>query len=339
MKAAVLRGVADMAIADMPDPTPGAREVVVQVSHCGICGSDLHFWDTGPLGDSMVLGHEFAGTIAAVGPGVSEWKVGQRVACIGGESCGTCVFCRQGDSQLCGGGTSVGTGHLPGAYAQYVRLPAAAPIPLPDHVTLQQAATVEPLANGLHSVRKSAFEPGDGVCIVGAGPIGLSIIVWARRLGAATILVSEPADGRRAVAKAMGADLVVNPRTDDLPDALAEAFDGVGPQVVYECVGRPETIQDAFYQVRKGGEVVIMGLCMEPVELNPIMMVLRESRVRACLGTTKPEMEETLAAIADGSLSTEGFVTGEIPLVEVPDMFARLHTPNTEVKVLIDHAR
>lgn len=338
MKAVVLRGAEDMVITDVPDPTPGENDVIIRISHCGICGSDLHFWDTGPFEDTMIMGHEFSGTIAAVGSSVTGWAEGQRVNAIAGAPCGTCFYCRQGDTHLCDYSEGIGMGQAPGGYAEFVCLPAETLIPMPDHVSFQEAATVEPLSNGLHCVRKSTFQPGDGACVIGAGPIGLSVVVWLRRLGAGTIVVSEPAEGRRAVAKAMGADHVVDPRTENLEEVLRDVFDGVGPALAYECVGRPETIQDAFLQVRKGGEVVIMGICFEPTLINPILMVMRESRVRACYATTKPEMEETLAAIADGSLTTEGYVTDEIGLGDVPGMFTRLHTPNAEVKVLIEHA-
>ena len=185
MKAAVFKKRDEMAVIDVPNPVAGAGEVVLKVHNCGICGSDLHAVQYGiGMPADTVMGHEFCGEIHSMGPGVNGFQLGDRVTSLPYAACGVCAWCKRDDAMHCSKLLSLGLGQLPGAYAEYVACSAASLLRLPANVSSRAGALVEPLSVGLHGVNQSTIEPGMGVVVMGAGPIGLSTLLWAKAKGA-----------------------------------------------------------------------------------------------------------------------------------------------------------
>ncbi|MGH7856076.1 MAG: zinc-binding dehydrogenase, partial [Candidatus Binatia bacterium] len=205
---------------------------------------------------------------------------------------------------------------------------------VPETVSWRQAALVEPLSVGLHGVRRSKLSAGDTCVILGAGPIGIATLLWARQLGARTV-VSDPAPGRRAIAERLGANAVVDPRTSE-PGSVAQEISPEGVAVVFECVGVKSLIQQAMAMAPLRSQIVVLGVCMESDEIFPLTGILKELRVDFALGYSRGEFEETLAALAAGRFPADTMITDVVDLERVPQMFRTLATPNTQCKVLIE---
>jgi (R,R)-butanediol dehydrogenase/meso-butanediol dehydrogenase/diacetyl reductase len=302
------------------------------VRDCGICGSDLHAVKSMPPG--TVFGHEFSGEVAAVGEGVSGWKVGDRVVSLPFFSCGECDRCEAGDGMFCMQIRGIGLGPVPGAYAELVRVQPGNSFHVPSGVTFRDGALVEPLAVGLHGVRRARLEKGDTCVILGAGPIGIATLVWARELGAKTV-VSDPSPGRRAMAEQLGATAVVDPQKHEPGFVALETAPG-GPRVVFECVGVAGLIQSAMTIAPLRAQIVVLGVCMGNDEIFPITGILKELEIDFVLGYTRSEFRETLDSLASGRIDPRPMVTDVIDVGGVPEMFRTLATPNTQCKVLIE---
>ena len=332
MKAAVLQGTGTLAIEEVDTPSVEVGELLLRVCDCGICGSDLHAVHSMPQG--TIFGHEFAGEVAAVGDGVTGWAVGDRAVSLPYFSCGECDRCRQGDGIVCTQIRGIGLGAVPGAYAELVRVQPENTLRVPAEVSFREAALVEPLAVGLHGVRRSRLRQGETCIILGAGPIGIAALVWARDLGAKTV-VSDPSPGRRDMAQRLGATAVVDPRKDE-PGFVALDLAGDGLTTIFECVGAPGLIQSAMLMAPLRAQIVVLGVCMATDEIFPIHGILKELEIDFALGYSKPEFAETLDAIASRRIDPSAMITDVIGLDAVPAMFTALATPNTQCKVQIE---
>jgi threonine dehydrogenase-like Zn-dependent dehydrogenase len=310
--------------------------VLLKVHDCGICGSDLHAVQLGlGLKPDCVLGHEFCGEIAAVGDQVSGFGTGERVTALPFVSCGTCRHCLRGQGYHCSKMKSVGLGPVPGAYAEYVVCSAVNVMKLPDGLNSRQGALVEPLSVGLHGVKRSRIEAGTPCVVMGAGPVGLATMLWCKAKGADPVVVSEIAPGRRELAQKLGASAVVNPREYN-PAARVKELSGELPQVVFECIGVKSTLNDAVGLVDKCGQIVVVGVCMEPDQIMPLYCCFKEVSIDFVLAYTRAEFEETIAALAASTLDAEALVTDVIGLDQVPAAFEALRKPTTQAKVLIE---
>ncbi|MGH7822374.1 MAG: alcohol dehydrogenase catalytic domain-containing protein, partial [Candidatus Binatia bacterium] len=305
MKAAVLQDTATLAVEDVTAPTPEPGELVLAVRDCGICGSDLHAVKSMPPG--TIFGHEFSGEVAAVGEGVSGWKIGDRAVSLPFFSCGGCGRCQAGDGMFCMQIRGIGLGPVPGAYAELVRVQPANSFPVPAGVGFRDAALVEPLAVGLHGVRRASLRKGDTCVILGAGPIGIATLVWARELGAETV-VSDFSPGRRAMAERLGATVVVDPKNDET-GFVAQRLSADGPRVVFECVGAAGLIQSAMSVAPLRAQIVVLGVCMGTDEIFPITGILKELEIDFVLGYTRSEFKETLCALASGRIDPRAMIT------------------------------
>src|SRR5437764_10523691 len=274
MPVAVYRGKRAIVVDYKPVPDPGVGEVLVEVSHCGVCGTDIHMVLEGWGRAGSVGGHEWSGRIAAVGPGVDGWPVGTAV--VGGElvACGTCAMCAAGRPSMCERRPPVtGDGH-DGAFAQYVVTPAVGLAAVEDGLSLRAAALTEPLAVAMHAVTRAAVQPGDRVLVTGAGPIGLLAVAALRAKGVDDVVVSEPAPSRRERAAAIGA-AVVTPAALEIPplpmDLIADPFDAV-----LECSGRADAMQTGLTQLRRGGRLVLVGTGMHAPRVDNNRILLNE---------------------------------------------------------------
>ncbi len=335
MKAAVFQGIGQIEVADVPWPEPGAGEVLVQVGYCGICGSDLEALQVGMYEPGLIIGHEFAGAIAGLGPDVSGWRVGERVVVNDAIPCGVCGPCREGRLDACEDLTMVGVTH-DGAMAEYIKVTARGLHRLPAGVSLRRGALVEPLTVALHGVRRSRLKAGDHALVMGGGPIGLLTLQCARLAGARTVVVTEIDPTRAELAERLGATLVLDPSRDNVGVALAGLTDGRGPDVIYICTGAPAPYRDAVSLVRKGGQVFVLGVCVEPVEADFMSVVLNDLCIEGSLAG-RAEFPAAIDLVAQGRVDVEALVSHEIPLDDVvAGGFERLNTPGSgAVKVLV----
>lgn len=336
MRAAV---VADdgsgLRIATLPDPTPGPGELLLRVRRAGVCGTDLHLLGDPPaVPPGAVLGHELAGEVAALGPGVAGWRVGERVAALPYIACGACPACAAGDEMGCAGLRMLGAGDLPGAFAEYVRVGARHALRLPDGVDFDGGALVEPLAVGLHALRAAAVRPGEHVLVLGGGAIGLAAAAWARDGGAGEVIVVDRLPHRRALAPAFGASIVVDAGDDGALFALADRLGGQ-PPVVIECVGAPGMLQHCLGLVGRRGRIVVAGAGMAPDPLMPAMACLKEVALHFVVGYRRDEFAAALAALAAGRVAGTEMVSDQIDLEALPAAFEALRTPTTQGKILV----
>ncbi|HKD68617.1 MAG TPA: alcohol dehydrogenase catalytic domain-containing protein [Candidatus Binataceae bacterium] len=336
MKAILYKGRDQLQMGEVPKPSPGSGEVLLKVHNCGICGSDLHAVQFGlGMKPDCILGHEFCGEIAEIGRDVRGFETGERVVVVPFSSCGACEFCLRGQGYHCAKMKSVGLGPLPGAYAEFIACSQASVLKLPDRLNSRQGALVEPLSVGLHGVNRSRLKPGTPCVIMGAGPVGLATLLWCKAKGADPVVVSEIAPGRRELAQKFGASAVVNPREYN-PGAKVKELCGKLPQIVFECIGVKSTLGEAVGLVDKCGQVVVIGVCMEPDQIMLLQCFYKEVDINFALAYTLGDFDETIAALAGGKLNADALVTDVIKLEQVPAAFEMLRKPTTQAKVLIE---
>lgn len=331
MRAAVMQAYHQpLVIETIADPTPHVGEVVVRVGRCGICGSDLHMTEDPAFGAGAgsVLGHEFAGEVVALGKGVEAVRMGDFVAVIPLRSCGQCPSCRAGEVAWC-----EEFGLQGGGYAEYAVTRPNQCIVLPKSASLADGAIVEPLAVALHGVNMSGMRPGDRVLILGAGPIGLGVLFWAKRMGATAVVVQDIADWQRDRALAMGADTFVVDPAD--PVGSAERALGGPADIVFECVGVPGLIAQAVGQVKKRGTILLLGLCTRTDSFNSFAMLSKEVRLVTSAFFTRQDYEMALDALCSGAAEPRLLVTDTIGLDATPAVFEALRHRTHQCKVLI----
>jgi (R,R)-butanediol dehydrogenase/meso-butanediol dehydrogenase/diacetyl reductase len=321
-----------LAITDQPDPTPAAGELLLRVDACGICGSDLHVSDAYPL-PGLVLGHEFCGTVESVGAHVDDFEAGDRVTALSLTTCGYCAACLSGRPRKCPSAVMVGI-ERPGAFAEYVTMPARDVFRLPNTLDPRHGALIEPLSVALHTVDRAELEPGDDVLVIGGGPVGLAVALWARQLGAREVVVSDPVEKRRALAESLGASTTVDPTKDDVGDAF-EAVTGTRPRVVIECVGVPGMIQHAVDVAATDATVVVAGVCMAPDSIVPLIPMTKELDLRFAFYYRARDYTTAISMIDRERIDPLPLVTAEVTLDELPGRFEQLKTPSDDCKVLI----
>ncbi len=340
MKAAALKGSRSMEIIDLPDTDPGPGEVKLRVAYCGICGSDMHEYESAnpprALGFMQpVMGHEFSGRIVAVGEGVQELWVGQAAAGNPGAGCGACRYCSAGRENLCRAGGNGGIGYTrPGAYAEFVTLPARSVVTLPEGTDLRQMALAEPFAVARHALSQGGYCPEELLVITGAGPIGLLTVVAARQMGGMRIVVSEPLVGRCAAAARAGATRVVAPA--DVINVARELSDGEGAEISVDASGLPAGIADCQDATARGGRIVLAGVGEQPFPLGILRTIISEHRFIGVLGYTRAEFAESAQMIARKEVDVSPVISEVVPIEETPDAFARLSDGrNSMRKVLV----
>ena len=332
MRAAVLKTLGKpLEVETLPDPTPGPRDVIVKVGRCGICGSDLHISEDPIFGlpPDVVLGHEYSGEVVEVGREVSRVKVGDRLAVFPLESCGECGQCRTGHPAWCEKQMTVGGG----GYGQFSKVAEHQCIRMPSGVSLDDGALVEPMAVGLHAVNVSGMFSGARVLVVGAGPIGLAVVFWARRMGAGKIACTASSTRRSEMAKDMGASVFVPP-SDTIVEDVNRALGGA-PEIVFECVGKPGLIQRCIDHVHTRGTVVVAGLCTTPDQINPFWMVNKEVRVQPSAFYDLRDFETTLDLFDSGVLTPNEMITDHVTLEAMPVAFEALKQRTHQCKVMV----
>jgi (R,R)-butanediol dehydrogenase / meso-butanediol dehydrogenase / diacetyl reductase len=333
MRAAVFHATGErLAIEDRQMPTARPGDLVLRVAYCGICGTDIHATEPSaqPLEAGTVLGHEFAGEVAE--SGVAGWRAGDRVIALPLAECDECRplgFCRDRLGILCTRTSVIGlTAATPGGYAEYVRVGAHNALRVPDGLDLRLAALTEPLSVGAHAVRMAGGMLGARVLVIGAGPIGLAVTMFARASGARSIDVSEPDTMRRERAAALGATAVHDPASPHLAR--------LAPDVIFECVGVPGMLRLCIDLAPVHGRIVVVGACRRDDSILPRVALRKELCVQFVLGYTRDEFALVLDMLADGRIEASALITSVIGLDALPETFESLRHPNPQAKVLID---
>jgi (R,R)-butanediol dehydrogenase / meso-butanediol dehydrogenase / diacetyl reductase len=324
MRAALLREGGAFDLASMTDPVPQAGELLVRVTACGLCGSDLKARGFLPVG--TIMGHEFGGQVVEVGPGVEGWRHGMQVAVLPVASCGTCVWCRSGEVAHCSSAVLIGLDGSAGGFADLTVVPAASSFEVPAPVDPLHVALVEPYAVGLHCAHAGQIAQGDDVLVIGAGTVGLTTVAWASQSGAQRITCVDPMAGRRGRAEAFGAtDTHANPG-----EAAQDGYD-----VVFECVGKLGLLDAAVAAARPKGRIVVAGVCTEQDPFWSMLALLKEVSIRFAVYYTPAEFGAVIDAFASGDIDPGRLVGRTVELAGLDDAFAALAAGSTSGKILV----
>ena len=330
MKALVLTRYNHFEIRDVPEPEIGPEEVLVEVKACGICGSDVHGMDgrSGRRLPPIIMGHEASGVIGRVGQSVAGWKAGDRVTFDSTLSCGKCHFCRRGRINLCDNrrvlGVSCAEFRRDGAYAEFVAVPQNILYRLPDGLSFEHAATVEPVSVAVHSVERVPTHLSDTAVVVGSGMIGLFIVQALRAAGCGRIIAVDVDPKRLELACRLGADEGISAETADVAAEVVERTGGRGADLAFEAVGIPATVAAAIASVRKGGSVGLVGNMTPEVALPLQAVVTRELTLYGSCASSG-EYPACLEMIARGVINVEAMISAVAPLDEAPAWFDRLY--------------
>lgn len=336
MRAAVLYGVNDLRVEQVPRAQiTRPDQALVKIGSVGICGSDVHYFSRGRIGDyvvtqPMILGHEAAGEVVEVGAEVSHLQIGDRVAIEPGYPDGTCAFCREGRYNLCPNVIFLATPPHDGAFADYLTWPAEYLYKLPDSLSFDEGAMLEPLSVGLFAVWSAGVRPGDSVAIFGAGPIGLTTLQCAIAAGAAAAIVVDAVASRLDIACQMGATATLGVSAENMSQIM-DLTGGGGVQVAFECAGAVPAMQVAIRVTRSGGVVQLVGMPAEQEPTVPLYDIIgRELRVQGLFryANTYPA---AIALTAEGKVNLGSLVTKSFSLDEVPQAFPWVREHREEV--------
>jgi threonine 3-dehydrogenase len=317
-------------VTTVPKPSPGPGEVLIAVRHAGVCGTDLHIadwnaWAEGRLRPPLVVGHEFAGEIVAVGGGVAGLRTGQLVTAEGHIVCGHCLQCRTGNSHICKNTRIIGVDR-DGAFAEYIAMPATNVLPL-DGIPTTVGAVMDPMGNAFHTVL-TADIPGSSVFVAGCGPIGCFAVGIARAAGAAKVIASDVNATRLALAKRMGAHVTIDATRDDVVAAVLAETGGEGADVVCEMSGVPSALHQAFAAVRLGGRVQLLGIPDGQVPVDfATEIIFKGITVYGVIGRkmydTWHQMRRYLSA---GLVDPRPVITHQFPLAKIDEALAAIRS-------------
>jgi L-iditol 2-dehydrogenase len=333
-RAAVLYAPGDLRVEDRAVPEPGAREVLVEIAAVGVCGSDIHYYEHGRIGpfvvrDPMVLGHESSGRVVALGPGASKHAVGDRVALEPGVPCGNCGECRAGRYNLCSDVRFFATPPIDGAFANYVTIHEDFAFALPDSVSDEAGALMEPLSVAVWACRKASVSAGDRVLVTGAGPIGLLASQTARAFGATDITVTDVNPHRLALAERTGATHTINVAESPLDDG------GLEVDALIECSGHPASLKAGIAALRPAGTAVLVG--MGPEEEGVVPLSLIQNRELWLTGTFRyaNTYPTAIALAAHGRVDLEAIITRHYSLDDAEAALRAGREDPTAVKVMV----
>jgi threonine dehydrogenase-like Zn-dependent dehydrogenase len=345
MKAAIMRQGA-LVVDDVAEPRPGAGQILVRTVACGICGSDLHALahgdlmvemsqQAGPpadgmpamevmdLADDVVMGHEFAAEVIELGADVGNSQVGDVVVSM------PLAFDATGLH-------SVGYSNLyPGGYGELMVLNDLLSLTVPNGLTARRAALTEPMAVGLHAVNRSQITPGHAAVVLGAGPVGLAVVAALHAMGVEPIVAADFSETRRRLALTMGAHEAVDPATEPAIDAWRR-LGSKSPMVVFEAVGVPGMLDAAMSDAPRGAQVLVVGVCMQPDTVRPMLAIGKELNLQFVLGYDPLEFAETLRRISEGELEVDPLITGSVTIDGIPGAFADLGHPDAHAKILVE---
>jgi (R,R)-butanediol dehydrogenase/meso-butanediol dehydrogenase/diacetyl reductase len=342
--AALITGPGTLELLDFATPAPTGTRVAVSITLCGICGTDLSAFRTGALHTPAVCGHEWVGTVSALGEGVTSLAEGTRVVIAVPPPCSACPECVAGLPEFCRHVVAVSRGRdaaapAHGGFASRLVVDETRVVPALDVLSDVEAAQVEPATVAFHGVRRARIAPGDVVVVQGGGPIGLLAVQCAHAVGAGTVVVVEPTAARRALALELGADAAVAPGTE-AEQLVHELTTGRGADVVLECAGRPELVMSAVDLVRRGGMVLLLGYTTEEASFRPGVWLSKEVTIRGAVGFTRDDVHRTMRLMAQGRVRTAPLHTRTVGLEALPGVLRELvGGSECDLKVLVDPQR
>ncbi|MEK5034681.1 NAD(P)-dependent alcohol dehydrogenase [Paenibacillus sp. FSL R7-0302] len=325
-RACYMTDLKQMAMKEISMPVAREGEVIVKLEVVGICGSDVHYLEYGRIGDFVVdgdfiLGHECAGEVVGLGPGVKHLKVGDRVALEPGVTCGQCEFCKSGKYNLCPDVQFLATPPYHGCLMDYMAFPENMAFKLPDNVTSEEGALVEPLAVGLHAAAQGGVKLGDRVVILGAGCIGLVTLLACKAFGATEIVVVDIIEKRLEAAMKLGATRVINARREDVLEVIAAWTGGAGVDKVIETAGSEHTVKQTPYLVKRGGTIVLVGLAAKDIiDFDFMQIMFKEADIKSVF-RYRNLYPAAIGAIADGKIDVKGIVTHEFEFEDTQKAF------------------
>ena len=342
MKAAVFSGPFEFNFDERRKPVPGCSEVLIRIRSVGICGSDLHPY----MGDGLdrrepgiIMGHEAAGDVEAVGDRVVRWKPGDRVAINPQINCENCVQCKKGLPHLCDHSLLIGSsmrGFLDGAMCEYIVMNEKQLYHLPDEVSYDYGTFLDPLGNAIHLINRGGVKLGDVVVIIGTGTIGLLTVQTAKLAGAVKVIAIDLSDYKLEIAKSLGADICLRADTPDIMDRIRKETDGMGPDVVVEAVGISATYNMALTMCKKRGTVVALGFTKPELNLAVQQIIYKELNVAGSTGYAD-ECGITLEYLRKGLVDIEKVITHRLPLEKVKEGFDILCDKNSKaIKVILN---
>jgi L-iditol 2-dehydrogenase len=327
MRTIQITGIRQMACIDVPKPgLGGPHDALLRITAVGVCGSDVHYYETGRIGDQVLrlphrVGHECAGVVEEVGSAVSRVKAGDRVSVDPAMTCGECDQCRAGREHTCRNIRFLGVpGEADGCFAEYIVMPEECLYPVPKGMSDEAAVLCEPFAIGLYAARRPKTGPDGGAAVLGTGPVGLSVLIGCRLEGAERCYTTDKIDGRCAVAAAHGADWTGNP---DRQDVVAEILrrEPTGLDVVFECAGRQETLDQAVKLLRPGGTLVLVGISREDRVSFPGHELRRKDLTLINIRRQNRMQGEAVELVGSGKARLDFMVTHRFPLERAAEAF------------------
>lgn len=342
MKALVLTAYNELNVKEVPDPEIGDHDVLLRVSACGICGSDVHGWDgsTGRRQPPIIMGHEAAGVVQRVGAAVTSVQVGDRVTPDSTLYDQSSYFSQKGLTNLCDSrrvlGVSCDEYSQQGAFAELVAVPAHVLYHLPEGLSCEQAALLEPLSIAAHALRLTPIEQGDTALVVGAGLIGSMMIQVLRQSAVGTLVAVDVDPAKLQLARELGADVTLNARDEDVPAAVRKISAGRGADIAFEAVGTEATLQQAIASVRKGGTVTLIGNLAPQATVPLQQLVTRQIRLQGSCASAG-EYPQCLDWVRSGAVNVDRFISARAPLEQGADFFQRLYRRQAGlIKVLLE---
>ena len=339
-KVSYMDGPLNFGYAEQPMPEPKPGEVVIEVEYVGVCGSDLHFFETGKIGPrdilgKQTLGHEAAGTVYQVGEGVENLRVGDRVAIEPGIACGSCRYCKEGLYNLCPSVRFISSNPYQGAMQKFFAHPAHLCFKLPENVTTLEGALIEPLAVGLHAARQAGVRLGDSAVILGAGCIGLTTLLAAKSMGASRIIVTDLCDNRLEVAKRLGATDVINSKEVDATAEILRLTGGEGADIVFETAGSRFTAAQTGALARRAGTIMIVGNVFGETPFNFHQISTKEVTVKTVF-RYRNIYPLAIRAIESGQIDVKAIASHIFPFDRIEEgLLKALHEKDTVVKAVI----
>ena len=322
MRVAIMEGIGKMGFTRRPIPTPKADEVLVKLEYVGICGSDMHYYETGAIGDFVVeppfvLGHEPGGTVVEVGRNVTHLKVGDRVALEPGKTCGHCKFCREGKYNLCPDVIFFATPPVDGVFQEYVAHEADLCFKLPDNVSTLEGALIEPLAVGFHAAIQGDAHLGQKAVVMGAGCIGLVSLMALKARGVEEVYVVDVMDKRLDKAMELGATAVINGKREDVVARLNELTGGAGTDLAIDTAGSEFTVRQAIMAAAKGSTIVLVGYSKSGEMNMPTDFILNKELTLKSVFRYRHIYPIAIEAVASGKVNLKGIVSNIFPLSDI----------------------
>jgi (R,R)-butanediol dehydrogenase/meso-butanediol dehydrogenase/diacetyl reductase len=340
VRAALITGAGQLEIRDFPDPTPTDAGVVVDVTFCGVCGTDVHAFTSGRAYAPAICGHEWTGTISAVGRSVSRLAEGDRVVVGVPPACGSCAACRADRTRHCITSHAFARGRDPeapphGGFARRIAVNADRVIAAHPELDDETLAQVEPVTVALHAVHQSGIRAGDTAVVQGAGPVGLTTMQCVRAAGAGQVIVIEPSATRRAVAADLGATRAAPPEAAG--ELIADHTQGLGADLVYDCAGGGDTLRSAVDLARRGGSVCLVAFTDGPTSIDPGAWLRKEISVTTALAYLHDEFEAAMDMLADGRVRVDSLHTSTTQMDGLAAVLQGLaRGDSTQMKVLVD---